>query len=60
VKKTPNILFLDLTGRVCEAVADYQFQNVRKLTYDYQAGRFDVAFPPQSGRAENEGRAGTF
>ncbi len=44
-------MFLDLTGRVCEAVADYQFQNVIKLTRDHRAGRFAAAFPQQIGRA---------
>ena len=52
-------MFLDVTGRVCQAVVDDQFQNVRKWTCDYRAGRF-AAFPQQMGRAENERRAGTF
>ena len=43
-------MFLDLTGRVCEVIADYQFQNVMKLTRDYRNGRFAAAFPPQTRR----------
>ena len=43
-------MFLDLSERVCETVADYEFQNVTKLTRAYRAGRF-AAFPTQRGRA---------
>lgn len=39
-------LFLDVTGRVCPAVADYAFTNVTRLARDFQEGRFDDAFPP--------------
>jgi hypothetical protein len=42
-------MFLDLTGRVCELVADYQFQNVMKLTRDDRAGRFAAAFRSRPG-----------
>ena len=44
-------MFLDLTGRVCEAVADYRFRNVTQLMRDFRAGRFAAAFPQQIGRA---------
>ena len=40
--------FLDLTGRICENVADYQFQNALRLSRDFQAGRFAAAFPQQN------------
>jgi hypothetical protein len=39
-------LFLDITGRVCPAVADYRFTNVTRLHRDYREGRFVAAFPP--------------
>jgi hypothetical protein len=38
-------LFLDVTGRVCPAVADYRFTNVTKLAQDFRDGRFAAAFP---------------
>ncbi len=44
-------LFLDVTGRVCEAVAGYAFENVGKLARDFDAGRFAAAFPRAVGRA---------
>ena len=44
-------LFLDVTGRVCQSVAGYAFQNVGKLAEDFRAGRFAAAFPMQVGSA---------
>jgi hypothetical protein len=38
--------FLDVTGRVCPAVADYRFTNVTRLAQDFRDGRFADAFPP--------------
>ena len=35
--------FLEVTGVVCQAVADYQFRNVWQLCQDFQHGRFDPA-----------------
>lgn len=37
-------LFLEVTGRTCEAVANYAFRNARQLEQDFRAGRFAVAF----------------
>lgn len=36
--------FLEVTGAVCQAVADYQFQNVGQLCRDFHDGRFDSVF----------------
>ena len=36
--------FLEVTGAVCQEVADYQFQNVEQLCRDFQRGRFDPVF----------------
>ena len=36
--------FLEVTGVVCQEVADYQFQNVWQLCQDFQHGRFDPVF----------------
>ena len=36
--------FLEVTGVVCQAVADYQFRNVWQLCQDFQHGRFDPVF----------------
>jgi len=44
-------LVLDVTGRVCQAVAGYAFENVGKLARDFSAGRFVAAFPQAAGRA---------
>ena len=44
-------MLLDLTGRICESVADYQFRNVTQVSRDFQAGRFAAAFPAWRGRA---------
>jgi hypothetical protein len=43
--------FLNVTGRIFEAVANYQFTNVRQLKADFRAGRFAAAFPAPMGRA---------
>jgi hypothetical protein len=40
-------MFLDLTGRICESVADDGFRNVMQLSQDFRAGRFAAAFPQQ-------------
>ncbi len=42
-------LVLNFTGRVCEAVAGYQFTNVGQLAADFRAGRFAAAFPQLPG-----------
>src|SRR5581483_5114467 len=39
-------MFLDVSGRVCPAVADYGFTNVTRLAQDFRDGRFAAAFPP--------------
>jgi hypothetical protein len=39
-------MFLDVTDRVCPAVADYRFTNVTQLARDFREGRFAEAFPP--------------
>jgi hypothetical protein len=39
-------MILDVTGRVCPAVADYRFTNVTRLAQDFRDGRFADAFPP--------------
>jgi hypothetical protein len=39
-------IFLDVTGRVCPAVADYRFSNVNRLASDFEEGPFAAAFPP--------------
>jgi hypothetical protein len=44
-------LCLDVTGRVCEGVAGYTFENVGKLDRDFRSGRFAAAFPVQKGHA---------
>jgi len=44
-------LILDVTGRVCQAVAGYAFENVGKLAKDFSAGRFAAAFPMHAGRS---------
>jgi hypothetical protein len=44
-------LILDLTGRVCQAVAGYAFENVGKLAQDFRGGRFAAAFPMHIGSA---------
>ncbi len=44
-------LVLNLTGRVCEAVASYRFTNVGQLAQDFRAGRFAAAFPKYAGNA---------
>jgi hypothetical protein len=36
--------FLEVTGVVCQEVADYQFQNVGQFCRDCQRGRFDRGF----------------
>ena len=36
---------LDVTDRVCSAVADYHFTNVTQLARDFRDGRFAAAFP---------------
>ena len=36
--------FLEVTGEVCQAVANYQFRNVWQLCQDFQRGRFDPVF----------------
>jgi hypothetical protein len=38
-------LFLTITGKVCAAVAAYQFTNVVQLSRDFAQGRFAAAFP---------------
>jgi hypothetical protein len=38
-------LVLRLSGRVCDAVVDYKFTDVRQLSTDFRAGRFKTAFP---------------
>ena len=43
--------FLDVTGRTCEALANYEFKNVGQLDRDYRAGRFAAAFPQHAGTA---------
>jgi hypothetical protein len=40
---------LDISGQVCEAVANYRFKNVRQLVTDYQLGRFAAAFAVSRG-----------
>jgi len=40
-------LFLTITGEVCDAVADYTFTNVTRLSRDFAQGRFAPAFPPR-------------
>lgn len=37
-------LMLEVTGEVCDAVADYEFVDVTRLIQDYQQGRFTAAF----------------
>lgn len=44
-------LILDITGRVCQAVAGYRFTNVGQLAVDFRAGRFAAAFPIFAGSA---------
>jgi hypothetical protein len=39
-------MFLDVTGRVCPAVAGHRFTNVNRLAQDFLKGRFAAAFPP--------------
>jgi len=36
--------FLEVTGEVCQEVADYSFTNVGQLCRDFQRGRFDPVF----------------
>ena len=36
--------FLEVTGEVCQEMADYQFRNVWQLCRDFQRGRFDPVF----------------
>jgi len=36
--------FLEVTGKVCQAVVDYHFTNVWQLCQDFHRGRFDPAF----------------
>jgi hypothetical protein len=36
--------FLEVTGEVCQDVADDQFKNVGRLCQDFQRGRFAPAF----------------
>jgi hypothetical protein len=50
---------LDVTDRVCPAVAGYQFTNVIRLARDIEAGRFAAAFVPPCWRDRIEhGRNG--
>jgi hypothetical protein len=44
-------LILDVTGRVCQAVAGYAFENIGKLAKDFSAGRFAAALPLHVGSA---------
>jgi len=37
-------LILEVTGEVCQEVANYQFKNVGRLCQDFHHGRFAVAF----------------
>ncbi len=39
-------MILEVTDRVCPAVADYRFTNVTRLAQDFREGRFADAFPP--------------
>jgi hypothetical protein len=43
-------LVLNLTGRVSEAVSDYQFRDISKLKADFRSGRFADAFPSLKGK----------
>ncbi|HYQ91900.1 MAG TPA: hypothetical protein VES89_07455 [Candidatus Competibacteraceae bacterium] len=36
--------FLEVTGDVCQAVAEYRFRNVWQLCRDFQDGRFNPGF----------------
>jgi hypothetical protein len=36
--------FLEVTGAVCQEVADYPFTNVGQLCRDFQDGRFEPVF----------------
>ena len=36
--------FLEVTGTVCQAVANYPFTNVWRLCQDFHQGRFDPAW----------------
>lgn len=40
-------MFLEVSGNVCESVAEYQFRNVIQLSKDFAAGRFKEAFRPE-------------
>jgi hypothetical protein len=44
---------LNITGRICEAVADYRFAGNAQLKTDFRTGRFAAALPSStSKRAE--------
>ncbi len=43
-------VFLDVTDRACQEVADYRFTNVVRLARDFEAGCFAAAFTPSCWR----------